>query len=46
MKADAVAPKRREAWVAERVKQGIDVLLCHPRLVQTGLDLIDFPTLV
>ena len=24
MKADAVAPDRREAWVAERVKEGID----------------------
>ena len=46
MKADAVAPNRREAWVADRVKQGIDVMICHPRLVQTGLDLIDFPTLV
>ncbi len=46
MKADAVAPERREAWVADRVKQGIDVMICHPRLVQTGLDLIDFPTLV
>ena len=46
MKADAVAPDRREAWVADRVKQGIDVMICHPRLVQTGLDLIDFPTLV
>ena len=45
MKADAVAPERREAWVAEKVKQGIDVMICHPRLVQTGLDLIDFPTL-
>ena len=45
MKADAVAPDRREAWVADRVKQGIDVLICHPRLVQTGLDLIDFQTL-
>ncbi len=45
MKADAVAPDRREAWVAEKVKQGIDVLICHPRLVQTGLDLIDFPTI-
>ena len=45
MKADAVAPERREAWVADKVKQGIDVLICHPRLVQTGLDLIDFPTL-
>ena len=31
--------------MADRVKQGIDVMICHPRLVQTGLDLIDFPTL-
>ena len=45
MKADAVAPDKREAWVAEKVKQGIDVMICHPRLVQTGLDLIDFQTL-
>ena len=45
MKADAVAPDKREAWVANQVAQGIDVLICHPRLVQTGLDLIDFPTL-
>ena len=45
MKADAVAPDRREAWVADRVEKGIDVLICHPRLVQTGLDLIDFPTI-
>ena len=45
MKAEAVAPDRREAWVADRVKKGLDVLICHPRLVQTGLDLIDFPTI-
>ena len=45
LKADTVAPDRRETWVEEKVKQGIDVLICHPRLVQTGLDLIDFPTL-
>ena len=46
MKADAVAPDRREAWVENKVKEGIDVLICHPRLVQTGLDLIAFPTIV
>ena len=46
MKADAVAPNRREKWVADKVKQGIDVMICHPRLVQMGLDLIDFPTIV
>ena len=45
LKADTVAPDRRETWVEERVKQGVDVVICHPRLVQTGLDLIDFPTL-
>ena len=46
MKADAVAPNQREKWVADKVKQGIDVMICHPRLVQTGLDLIDFQTIV
>ena len=35
MKAEAVAPDHRKAWVAEKVKQGIDMLICHPRLVQT-----------
>ncbi len=25
---------------------GVDILVCHPRLVQTGLDLVDFPTIV
>ena len=45
MKADRVEPKQREAWVAKRVEEGLDVLICHPRLVQTGLDLIDFATI-
>ncbi len=45
MKADAVPPERREAWVAQRVEEGVDVLVCHPRLVQTGLDLVEFPTI-
>ena len=30
MKADAVAPDRKEAWVADRVKQGVDVLIATP----------------
>ncbi|RJQ07870.1 MAG: hypothetical protein C4558_09095 [Dehalococcoidia bacterium] len=46
LKSDTVAPDRREEWVARRVRDGVDVLLVHPRLVQTGLDLIDFPTIV
>lgn len=39
-------PENREAWVAEEVSNGADALICHPKLVQTGLDLIDFPTIV
>ena len=46
MKADQVAPDKREAWVAIQVAQGVDVLICHPWLVQTWLDLIDFLTIV
>ena len=42
MKADAVAPDKREACVAKPDAQGVDVLICHPRLVQTGLDLVAF----
>ena len=32
--------------MADTVKEGVDVLVCHSRLVQTGLDLVDFPTIV
>ena len=37
-----------DGYVVARLarKAGLDVLLVHPRLVQTGLDLIDFPTIV
>ena len=31
--------------MANRVKKGIDMPICYPRLVQTGLHQTDFPTL-
>lgn len=46
LKSHTTAAKKREAWVAKEVDKGLDVLICHPRVVQTGLDLIAFPTLV
>lgn len=46
LKAGTVAPDRREEWVAASVREGTDVLICHPRLVQTGLDLVDWPSIV
>jgi len=46
LKANTVAPAAREVWVDARVREGIDALICHPRLVQTGLDLLAFPSIV
>jgi hypothetical protein len=41
----SVEASHREDWVAEQVDRGIDVMLCNPELVKTGLDLLDFPTI-
>jgi len=41
-----VKPELREEWVKKRVEEGIDVLIANPKLVETGLDLLDFPTLI
>lgn len=46
LKAGTVTADRREEWVAAQVREGADVLICHPRLVQTGLDLVDWPSIV
>ena len=45
LKAATVPPERREEWIARRAAEGADVLLVNPRLVQTGLDLLEWPTL-
>jgi len=42
----SVEAKGREAWVETRLREGVQVLITHPKCVQTGLDLLDFPTLV
>ncbi len=41
----AVPPGRREEWVENQVKDGIQILITNPSLVETGLDLNDFTTL-
>ena len=40
-----VPTDQREAWYKKQVRAGAEVVLCHPRLVETGLDLLEFPTL-
>jgi len=41
----SVPPKKREAWVAKHA-QDCDVLMCNAELVKTGLDLIEFQTII
>jgi hypothetical protein len=41
-----VPPEQREAWYERQLKSGMQVCICHPKLVQTGLDLLDFPTIL
>jgi hypothetical protein len=38
-----VAPELREAWYERQLHAGVQVVISHPRLVQTGLDLWAFP---
>ena len=42
----SVDTSKREDWILEQVDRGIDVLVCNPELVKTGLDLLDFPCIV
>jgi hypothetical protein len=42
----SVETGKREDWILEQVDRGIDVLICNPELVKTGLDLLDFPAIV
>ena len=41
----AVPPNKREEWVENQVRDGIQVLITNPSLVETGLDLNDFTTI-
>lgn len=40
-----VKTDEREDWINDKVAQGIDVIICNPELVKTGLDLLAFPSL-
>jgi hypothetical protein len=38
-----VTPEEREAWYERQLRSGVQVVVGHPRLTQTGLDLWAFP---
>jgi hypothetical protein len=39
-------PEDREAWYERQLKTGVQAFIGHPRLVQTGLDLIFCPAII
>lgn len=42
----SIAPSKREDWVKKKLGEGMQVLITNPFLVQTGLDLNEFTTLI
>ena len=42
----SVSADKREDWLLEQVDRGVDVVLTNPELVKTGLDMLEFPTIV
>ena len=41
-----IKPDKRESWVAAKLAEGLQVLICNPALVETGLDLNAFTTII
>jgi len=37
---------KRETWYQRRLKEGVQVFISHPKLVETGLDLLFAPTII
>ena len=46
LRSTTVKPGERRAWFAAREAEGVNVVLCNPKLVKTGLNLIAWPSIV
>ncbi len=46
LRANTVKPIDRELWIKNATAKGIKIVICNPRIVETGLDLLDHPTLI
>jgi SNF2 family DNA or RNA helicase len=42
----SVEAARREDWLAEQLDRGVDCVVTNPELVKTGLDMLEFVTIV
>ncbi len=43
---NTVQAERREKVIEAQISAGVNVVICNPELIKTGLDLIHFPTLI
>lgn len=41
-----IKPIKRESWIEEQLANGLEVLICNPSLIETGLDANAFTTLI
>jgi hypothetical protein len=41
-----VPTDRREAWFAKRIQEGVQVTICHPKIIETGIDLLSHNCLI
>jgi superfamily II DNA or RNA helicase len=41
-----VAPEKREAWFERKLEEKVQVTISHPKIIETGLDLLCHPTLI
>jgi superfamily II DNA or RNA helicase len=39
-------PYKREAWIKKQEKRGTQVLISNPKKVETGLDILGYPTII
>lgn len=41
-----VPTEKREAWFERKLHEGVQVTICHPKIIETGLDLLGHPSLI
>jgi SNF2 family DNA or RNA helicase len=46
MYSSTPSSKKRKEWIKTQVNKGCQVLICNPELVETGLTLLEFPTII
>ncbi|HLI83341.1 MAG TPA: helicase-related protein [Bryobacteraceae bacterium] len=41
-----VPTEKREAWFERKLHEDVQVTICHPKIIETGLDLLSHPSLI